>query len=88
MRWQGGEDSLSNWQTLRMLCKTYIQLFDGKTAETIEERYPEFAKKYYAANFERETYRQFKNAPENIDPISFGLHRAARANPVDSLRYE
>jgi putative ABC transport system permease protein len=71
----GGTDSLSNWTSLRMLCKTYIQLFDGKSAGIIEERYPEFAKKYYAANFEREIYRQFKNAPENIDPISFGLQR-------------
>jgi len=71
----GGADSLSNWQTLRMPCKTYIQLFDGKPAKTIEERYPEFAKKYYAANFEREIYSQFKNAPENIYPISFGLQR-------------
>jgi putative ABC transport system permease protein len=71
----GEAESLSNWQTLRMPCKTYIQLYDGKSAETIEKRYPEFAKKYYAANFEREMYRQFKNAPENIDPISFGLQR-------------
>ncbi len=71
----GGADSLTNWQTLRMACKTYIQLHDGKSAEAIEKRYPEFAKKYYAANFERELYRQFKNAPGNIDPISFGLQR-------------
>jgi len=71
----GGAESLTNWTTLRMPCKTYIQLYDGKTAESIEKRYPEFAKKYYAANFEREIYRQFKNAPENIAPISFGLQR-------------
>jgi len=71
----GGAESLTNWTTLRMPCKTYIQLYDGKSAETIEERYPEFAKKYYAANFEREIYRQFKDTPENIDPISFGLQR-------------
>jgi putative ABC transport system permease protein len=71
----GGAESLTNWQTLMMSCKTYIQLHDGKSAETIEKRYPEFTKKYYAANFEREIYRQFKNAPENIVPISFGLQR-------------
>jgi putative ABC transport system permease protein len=71
----GGAESLTNWTTLRMPCKTYIQLYDGKSAETIEERYPEFAKKYYAANFEREIYKQFKDTPENIDPISFGLQR-------------
>ncbi|MBN1272755.1 MAG: ABC transporter permease [Candidatus Aminicenantes bacterium] len=71
----GGEDSLSNWRSLRMSCKTYIQLHDGKSAGTIEENYPEFAKKHYAANFEREIYSRFKNAPENIDPISFGLQR-------------
>jgi len=71
----GGADRLIDWYSLRMSWKTYIQLFDGKTAETIEERYPEFAKKYYAANFEREIYSQFKNTPENIDPISFGLQR-------------
>jgi putative ABC transport system permease protein len=71
----GEAGSLTNWQTLKMLCKTYIQLFDGKSAETIEDRYPEFTNKYYAASFERELYRQFKNAPENIYPISFGLQR-------------
>ena len=71
----GGAESLTNWTTLRMACKTYIQLYDGKTAETIEERYPEFTRKYYAANFEREIYRQFKDSPENIDPISFRLQR-------------
>jgi putative ABC transport system permease protein len=71
----GEADSLSNWQTLRMSCKTYIQLFDGKPAETIEKRYPEFVKKYYAASIERERNRNFKNAAENIDPISFGLQR-------------
>lgn len=69
----GGADRLTDWYSLRMSWKTYIQLFDGKTAETIEERYPEFARKYYAANFEREIFSQFKNTPENIDPISFGL---------------
>jgi len=71
----GGADRLTDWYSLRMAWKTYIQLFDGKTAEAVEERYPEFAKKYYAANFEREIYKQFENSPENIDPMSFGLQR-------------
>jgi len=71
----GGADRLTDWISLRMSWKTYIQLYDGKTVETIEKRYSEFGKKYYAANFEREIYRQFKNAAENIDPISFGLQR-------------
>lgn len=71
----GGTDRLTDWYRLKMSWKTYIQLFDGKTAEAVEERYPEFAKKYYAANFEHEIYKQFENSPENIDPISFGLQR-------------
>ncbi len=71
----GGADRLTDWNSLRMSWKTYIQLFDGKTAEALEGRYPEFAKKYYAANFEREIYKHFENSPENIDPISFGLQR-------------
>jgi len=70
-----GADILTDWQTLMMSCKTYIQLHDGKSAEAIEKRYPVFAKKYYAASFERERNGQFKNAPGNIDPISFGLQR-------------
>jgi putative ABC transport system permease protein len=70
-----GADILTDWRTLMMPCKTYIQLHDGKSAEAIEKRYPVFAKKYYAASFERERSGQFKNAPGNIDPISFGLQR-------------
>jgi putative ABC transport system permease protein len=71
----GRAKSLTDWQSLMMACKTYIQLHEGRPAETIEERYPEFAKKYYAATFERERNEQFKNAPENVDPISFGLQQ-------------
>jgi len=70
-----GANILTDWRTLMMPCKTYIQLHDGKSAEAIEKRYPVFAKKYYAASFERERSGQFKNAPGNIDPISFGLQR-------------
>ncbi len=71
----GKADMLTSWTNMWARCKTYIELKDKTSAETIETRYPEFARKYYAARFERERNAQFKNAAENIDPLSFGLQR-------------
>ncbi len=71
----GRADTLTSWTSLWTSCKTYIELQGKASAETIEKRYPVFARKYYAARFERERNKQFKNAAENIDPFSFGLQR-------------
>jgi putative ABC transport system permease protein len=71
----GRADTLTSWGSLWTRCKTYIELQDTASAKTIEKRYPEFTRNYYAARLERERNAQFKNAPENIDPISFGLQR-------------
>ncbi len=71
----GQADNLTNWRGLNTSCKTYIELKDKASAEIIEKRYPVFARKYYAARFEREWNEQFKNVAENINPLSFGLQR-------------
>jgi putative ABC transport system permease protein len=71
----GRADTLTSWSSLWTSCKTYIELKDKESAATIKQRYPEFARKYYAARFERERNTEFKNASENIDPFSFGLQR-------------
>ncbi len=71
----GRADTLTSWGGLWTRCKTYIELKDKASADTIEKRYPEFARKYYAARFERERNSEFKYAAENIDPFSFGIQR-------------
>ncbi len=71
----GRADSLTSWNSLWTPCKTYIELKDRASADTIKKRYPEFARKYYAARFERERNVQFKNVAEHIDPFSFGLQQ-------------
>ena len=71
----GEADRLTSWTSLWARCKTYIELKDKASDKTVETRYPEFARKYYAGRFERERKAQFKNAADNIDPLSFGLQR-------------
>jgi len=71
----GRADTLTSWNSLWNRWKTYIQIKDKASAATIEKKYPVFARKYYAARFERERTEQFKNAAEDIDPFSFGLQR-------------
>ena len=82
----GRAESLTSWGSLWTRCKTYIELQEKAVAETIETRYPVFAKKYYAARFERERKAEFKNAADNIDPISFGLQsiKDAHLDPTAS----
>ena len=82
----GRAEDLTNWGGLWTRCKTYIELKDRASAKTVETRYSEFARKYYAARFERERNAEFKNAAENIDPISFGLQRIkdAHLDPTSS----
>ncbi len=80
IRLLGRPDILSSWTSLWNRCKTYIELKDEASAATIEKRYSVFAGQYYAARFERERNKQFKNAAENIDPFSFGLQRMRHAH--------
>ena len=71
----GRADTLTSWESLSIPFKTYIELKEKASVTTIEKGYPVFARKYYAARFERERNAQFKNAAKNIDPLSFGLQR-------------
>ncbi|MCP4727727.1 MAG: FtsX-like permease family protein [bacterium] len=75
MRVFGGGRSLDYWGNWRGIMQTYIELKNENSYKAIIERYPHFAKEFYAATFERMRSSYFNGIESKRDPFSFGLQK-------------
>ncbi|MFC1555886.1 ABC transporter permease [candidate division KSB1 bacterium] len=74
----GRRNALQQWWSWSSSMQTFIEIENGKSEQTVLDRYPGFAETYYSAAFERFKNNQFSPFSETdstIAPMSFGLQR-------------